>query len=331
MLASTGRNSGLLIRGGRGGKSGGVHCGQLQVIAVGEPEQVYVCHYKACQRRTGAVAHSGSRWLKTQVRVEGQHKVYGRPADSGSRSASTSAQIAAPAYSGKATAIPTTAGSQSAALPTPLFLHRLRRDMRSQCIPGLGCRPEPSVFSRRGRLGVDGRHEHDKGDRVRFLILGAGGLGGYYGGLLLKGGADVAFSRESRTSGPARRPHASRQEPGGRFRPPGQDAAHRRGQWPLRSRSAGLQGLRSRQRDALLARDRRLQASKEAVAAISARRSSDRIFNFGEKVLPETRCDINIDKSPTQLSVSTGVSVRHPSAGLDRRSAESFGVGSSAR
>jgi 2-dehydropantoate 2-reductase len=28
---------------------------------------------------------------------------------------------------------------------------------------------------------------------MRFLILGTGGLGGYYGGMLLKGGADVAF------------------------------------------------------------------------------------------------------------------------------------------
>src|SRR6516225_10383011 len=28
---------------------------------------------------------------------------------------------------------------------------------------------------------------------VRFLIVGAGALGGYYGGMLLKGGADVAF------------------------------------------------------------------------------------------------------------------------------------------
>ena len=28
---------------------------------------------------------------------------------------------------------------------------------------------------------------------MRFLILGAGGLGGFYGGMLLKGGADVAF------------------------------------------------------------------------------------------------------------------------------------------
>jgi len=28
---------------------------------------------------------------------------------------------------------------------------------------------------------------------MRFLIIGAGALGGYYGGMLLKGGADVTF------------------------------------------------------------------------------------------------------------------------------------------
>jgi len=59
------------------------HCGQLRVIASGEPERVYVCHCKACQRRTGAVIHNGSSWRKSQVRIEGEHKIYGRPADSG--------------------------------------------------------------------------------------------------------------------------------------------------------------------------------------------------------------------------------------------------------
>ena len=60
------------------------HCGQLRAITSGEPDSVYVCHCKACQRRTGAVIHNGSRWLKSQVRIEGEHKVYGRIADSGS-------------------------------------------------------------------------------------------------------------------------------------------------------------------------------------------------------------------------------------------------------
>jgi len=59
------------------------HCGQLRAITSGEPDSVYVCHCKACQRRTGAVIHSGSRWLKSQVRIEGEHKTYGRIADSG--------------------------------------------------------------------------------------------------------------------------------------------------------------------------------------------------------------------------------------------------------
>ena len=58
-------------------------CGQLKAIASGEPERVYVCHCKSCQRRTGAVVHSGSSWLKEQVRIEGEHNIYGRSGDSG--------------------------------------------------------------------------------------------------------------------------------------------------------------------------------------------------------------------------------------------------------
>ena len=33
------------------------HCGQLRALTSGEPDSVYVCHCKACQRRTGAVIH----------------------------------------------------------------------------------------------------------------------------------------------------------------------------------------------------------------------------------------------------------------------------------
>jgi len=59
------------------------HCGRLRAITSGEPDSVYICHWKACQRRTGAVIHNGSRWLKSQVRITGEHKIYGRIADSG--------------------------------------------------------------------------------------------------------------------------------------------------------------------------------------------------------------------------------------------------------
>jgi hypothetical protein len=58
-------------------------CGALRVIASGEPTQVYVCHCQACQRRTGAVVHAGTNFLKSQVRIEGQSKEYARAADSG--------------------------------------------------------------------------------------------------------------------------------------------------------------------------------------------------------------------------------------------------------
>jgi hypothetical protein len=59
------------------------HCGALQVMATGEPEWVNVCHCKACQRRTGAVMHSGAYFASSRVLIEGATKVYSRPADSG--------------------------------------------------------------------------------------------------------------------------------------------------------------------------------------------------------------------------------------------------------
>ncbi len=58
------------------------HCGSLRVIASGEPERVYVCRCRACQRRTGAVVHSGCAYPKSQVRIEGDNKIYERDADS---------------------------------------------------------------------------------------------------------------------------------------------------------------------------------------------------------------------------------------------------------
>ena len=42
-----------------------------------------VCHCKACQRRTGAVVHSGAYYNKSQVRPEGPEKVYTRDAQEG--------------------------------------------------------------------------------------------------------------------------------------------------------------------------------------------------------------------------------------------------------
>jgi hypothetical protein len=171
------------------------HCGQLRAITSGEPDSVYVCHCKACQRRTGAIIHNGSRWLKSQVRIEGEHKTYGSLAASG--------------------------------FEIRLFLPKLRQ----QCL--LGRRPQPDHLRHRRRLlcrprfpatdlirlgRVDaplarttaGHHtfpassllklrqwalwtRREHGSRMRFLILGAGGLGGFYGGMLLKDGTDLAF------------------------------------------------------------------------------------------------------------------------------------------
>src|SRR5205823_5863751 len=36
---------------------GKCHCGSFRVIAMGEPDRVYLCNCKACQRRTGTAFH----------------------------------------------------------------------------------------------------------------------------------------------------------------------------------------------------------------------------------------------------------------------------------
>jgi len=59
------------------------HCGQLKAIASGDPDRVYVCHCVACQRRTGAVLHSGASYPVERVRFEGEEKIFARMADSG--------------------------------------------------------------------------------------------------------------------------------------------------------------------------------------------------------------------------------------------------------
>ena len=58
-------------------------CGSLRAIVTGEPTAVNVCHCKACQRRTGAVAHSGAYFKKSQVRTEGPDRTYTRDASEG--------------------------------------------------------------------------------------------------------------------------------------------------------------------------------------------------------------------------------------------------------
>jgi hypothetical protein len=66
-------------------RNGQCHCGSLRVVATGDPERVYLCHCKACQRRTGTAFHLGATYLKGRVRLEGDRKIYEREADTGYR------------------------------------------------------------------------------------------------------------------------------------------------------------------------------------------------------------------------------------------------------
>jgi hypothetical protein len=71
-----------------------------------------------------------------------------------------------------------------------------------------------STCSRRtGRYG-------DKEAVLRFLIVGAGALGGYYGGMLLRGGADVTFLVRPRRAAQLAERGLVIKEPDGEFTTP---------------------------------------------------------------------------------------------------------------
>lgn len=59
-------------------------CGQLRVVAEGEPLRVSICHCRACQRRTGSAFGVQARWPKQQVSMQGDARLWRRIGDDGS-------------------------------------------------------------------------------------------------------------------------------------------------------------------------------------------------------------------------------------------------------
>ena len=59
------------------------HCGSLRARTSGEPILVNMCHCRACQRRTGALAGSGAAFEKAQVTIEGDSKLFERDGQEG--------------------------------------------------------------------------------------------------------------------------------------------------------------------------------------------------------------------------------------------------------
>jgi hypothetical protein len=58
-------------------------CGQLRLVAEGEPIRLSMCHCLACQRRTGSAFGIQARFPGDRVHIEGRSTEYVRIADSG--------------------------------------------------------------------------------------------------------------------------------------------------------------------------------------------------------------------------------------------------------
>jgi hypothetical protein len=58
-------------------------CGQLRVVADGDPIRVSVCHCLACQKRSGSAFAVQARFADEQLRIEGRYSEYTRISDEG--------------------------------------------------------------------------------------------------------------------------------------------------------------------------------------------------------------------------------------------------------
>ena len=56
-------------------------CGQLSLVAEGDPVRVSICHCLACQRRTGSAFGIQARFPAEQVQIAGRSSEYVRAAD----------------------------------------------------------------------------------------------------------------------------------------------------------------------------------------------------------------------------------------------------------
>jgi hypothetical protein len=64
-------------------RSAACSCGQLHLVAEGEPVRISMCHCLACQRRTGSAFGIQARFPAERVRIEGRSTEYVRISDSG--------------------------------------------------------------------------------------------------------------------------------------------------------------------------------------------------------------------------------------------------------
>ena len=58
-------------------------CGQLSLVAEGDPVRVSMCHCLECQRRTGSAFGVQARFPRARVRIEGRSTEYTRMSDDG--------------------------------------------------------------------------------------------------------------------------------------------------------------------------------------------------------------------------------------------------------
>jgi len=58
-------------------------CGRLRVVCRGEAAKVSICHCNACRRRTGSAFGMSAFYLRGQLAIEGESRLFRRDSDNG--------------------------------------------------------------------------------------------------------------------------------------------------------------------------------------------------------------------------------------------------------
>jgi len=52
------------------------HCGDLKLVAEGDPAFIAICYCDLCQRRTGSSFNLGAWFDRSALRIEGEERIY---------------------------------------------------------------------------------------------------------------------------------------------------------------------------------------------------------------------------------------------------------------
>src|SRR5262245_53114838 len=120
-------------------------CRGFRVVVEAEPDIVGICHCQICQRRTGVPLTCNAYFPKSEVRLEGEHRIYTRDCPEDANCTTTSARPAARRSAGLSIYVQISLALRLGASTTGISRPRRRRSGRKRCALGQHCQRAFSI------------------------------------------------------------------------------------------------------------------------------------------------------------------------------------------